>query len=156
MIRRLILIAFLTFAVSESSTASANAAGVKIMTQNLDQGTGDGYIVAAASGAIPGLSVPDAIDLTFAELQAGHLAQRAGLIAGKIAEQKPDLVCLQEVTLWRIGPSPATAVVPIYDQLTFLLVELLKRGQIYYTVAVNTADDVALPGNKIGALRVTS
>jgi endonuclease/exonuclease/phosphatase family metal-dependent hydrolase len=150
------LIPLLIFAVIGWSTAAANAANIKIMTQNMDQGTGEGYIVAAASGAIPDLSVADAVDLTFAELQAGHLSQRAGLIAGKIAEQKPDLVCLQEVTLWRTGPSPTTAAIPVYDQLTFLLMELLKRGQFYYTVAVNTADDVTLPGNKIGALRVTS
>ncbi|MBZ5583213.1 MAG: hypothetical protein LAQ30_13610 [Acidobacteriia bacterium] len=154
MIRKLIVIASLILAVAGYSTAAD--ATVRIMTQNMDQGTGEGYIIAAASGAIPGFTLADAVDLTFAELNAGHLQQRAALLAGKIAEQKPDIVALQEVTLWRIGPTPGTALVPVYDQLTFLLSELLKRGALYSAVAVNTVDDVALPGNKIGALRLTS
>jgi endonuclease/exonuclease/phosphatase (EEP) superfamily protein YafD len=153
---KLTVIALLILASAGLSAGAAGGSTIRIMTQNMDQGTGEGYIVAAASGAIPELSLADAVDLTFAELKEGHLEQRAGLIAGKIAEQDPDIVALQEVTLWRTGPSPAAAVIPVYDQLTFLLLELLKRGEVYYPIAVNTAGDLTLPGNKIGALRVTS
>ncbi len=149
MIRKVVLFGSLILA-----TAGLLVAGdVKIMTQNMDQGTGLGYIVAAASGQ---MTVGDAVDLTYAELNASHLQQRAGLIAGKIAEYAPDIVALQEVTVWWTGPTPALALIPVYDQLTYLLTALYTRGANYYVVAVNTVADFALPGNKIGALRITS
>jgi len=152
MLRKFALLAFLVMAVLAFTSAANAGSTVKIMTQNIDQGTGEGYIVAALFGQMP---LPDAVDLTFAELQASHLKQRAGLIAEQIAAQKPDIVALQEVTLWRTGPDTAHAFTPVYDQLVYLLSDLLKRGVPYVVAGLNTVDDVALPGNRIGALRLT-
>jgi endonuclease/exonuclease/phosphatase family metal-dependent hydrolase len=124
------------------------------MTQNMDAGTDQGYIVAAAMPSPP-FTLPVAVDLTYAELQLSNLEQRAGLLAKQIAEKQPDIVALQEVTLWRTGSSPETATTPLYDQLAFLLSALLAQKVPYDVVAVNTVDDVALPGQQIPALRFT-
>jgi endonuclease/exonuclease/phosphatase family metal-dependent hydrolase len=64
------------------------------------------------------------------------------------------MVALQEVTLWRIGPTPETATQVLYDQLKLLLRALTRHGAAYRVVAVNTLTDLALPGTN-GALRFT-
>lgn len=152
MFRKFATVLFLVLALSWTAAANGSST-VKIMTQNVDQGTGEGYIVGALFGMG---TLPDAVDLTYAELQASHLVERAGLIAGQIAAAKPDLVALQEVTLWRTGPDIKHAFTPVYDQLTYLLWDLLRQGVPYLVVGINTVDDVALAGNQIGALRLTS
>jgi len=138
-------------APARAQTAGGNST-VKIMTQNIDEGTGEGYIVAALFGQLP---LPGAVDLTFAELQASHLQKRASLIAAQIAAQKPDIVTLEEVALWRTGPDTQHAFTPIYDQLEYFVGDLLKLGVPYVVVGINTVEDIALAGNKIGALRLT-
>ncbi|MFN7998721.1 MAG: endonuclease/exonuclease/phosphatase family protein [Bryobacteraceae bacterium] len=152
MFRKLFIAVLLLLAIGRANAGTGDSS-VSIMTQNMDQGTGLGYIVAAAFGQG---TVADAVDLTFAELQASHLSARAELIATKIAEQKPDLVALQEVTLWRIGPDPAHANRPVYDQLAYILKDLMKLRVPYGVVAVNKVDDIALAGNQVHALRITS
>jgi endonuclease/exonuclease/phosphatase family metal-dependent hydrolase len=67
---------------------------------------------------------------------------------------KPDMVALQEVTLWRTGPTPETATHVLYDQLKLLLRALARHGAPYDIVGVNTLTDLALPGIQ-GALRYT-
>jgi len=139
----------LACAVAAMGTASAQ---VKVMTQNIDEGTGEGYIVEALFGAFP---LPGAVDLTFAELQASHLEKRAGLVTAQIAAQKPDIVALQEVALWRTGPDTGHAFTPIYDQLDYYVSDLAKLGVPYVVGGINTAIDITLAGDKIGALRLT-
>jgi endonuclease/exonuclease/phosphatase family metal-dependent hydrolase len=132
---------------SESLTAtSQNEAGVTIMTQNMDAGTDLGFALA--------LGPPEGVDLTFAEIQASNISQRAELLAAKIAAEQPHFAALQEVTLWRTGDTPETATHVLYDQLKLLLRALARHGTPYDIVAVNTLTDLALPGSN-GALRYT-
>lgn len=125
---------------------SAMAQEVTIMTQNMDSGTDLGLALA--------LGVPTGVDLTSAEVLASNIPQRADLLAGKIAEQQPDLVALEEVTLWRTGPTPQTATEVLYDQLELLMSALASHGANYDVVAVNSLTDLALPGSN-AALRYT-
>ncbi|HUP05276.1 MAG TPA: endonuclease/exonuclease/phosphatase family protein [Bryobacteraceae bacterium] len=152
MLRKLGTLTLLSLAAAGWAIAAGGDSTVKIMTQNMDAGTDQSYIVAASLGE---MSLGDAVDLTYAELQASHLDKRAGLLADQIAEQKPDILALEEVTLWRTGPTINTAVIPVYDQLATLLLQLLARGAFYDVVTINTVDDVALPGSKVPALRFT-
>ena len=131
---------------SEALPWGSNEAVVKIMTQNMDAGTDLGFVVA--------LGAPDGVDLTLEEIQASQIPERADLIAAQIAAERPDMVALQEVTLWRIGPTPETATQILYDQLELLLSALARRGTAYEVVAVNRLTDLALPGSN-GALRYT-
>lgn len=157
MFRKLAFLAALTFALDDwAATAHADEnVPVKIMTQNMDAGTDQAYIIGALTGQIP-LSVPSAVDLTFAELQASNLEGRAELLAAQIADRKPEIVGLQEATLWRFGPTPDTATTVLFDQLDQLVSALNALGVPYEIVAVNSLADVALPGDQIGgALRFT-
>jgi endonuclease/exonuclease/phosphatase family metal-dependent hydrolase len=62
---------------------------------------------------------------------------RMKLIAGEIAKAKPDLVGLQEVTLWKTGPKndPAPATNVVVDYLSTIKRELKARGANYRVVA---------------------
>ncbi len=126
---------------------------IKVMTQNMDSGTDLGF-------AFYGLQQPDPrpfIDLTLAEVDASRIPERAADLAAEIASNAPQIVALQEVTLWRTGSTPATATTVRYDQLELLMTALAELGAPYRIVAVNTLSDMALPTTDAGpgALRVT-
>jgi endonuclease/exonuclease/phosphatase family metal-dependent hydrolase len=158
MIRKFAILALLSLAVAGWANAAKPEANPKvtIMTQNMDDGTDQTYIIAVLTGQIPGFPLESAVDLTFAELQASDFAGRAGLLAEQIADRKPELVALQEVALWRFGPTPDTATTVLYDNLELLLLALTNLGVPYDVVAVNRLSDLALSGDQIGgALRFT-
>jgi endonuclease/exonuclease/phosphatase family metal-dependent hydrolase len=126
---------------------------VTIMTRNMDSGTDLGYIVAATDQN----SFVQRMAATLAELQSSNLPQRAARLAAEIGAAMPDLVALQEVTLWRTGPlmqPPATDV--LYDQLDLLLSELAKRNLHYGVVAIQAELDTEAPAPSEGKdLRIT-
>ena len=122
------------------------AATVRIMTQNMDAGTDYHYALD--------LGLPSGVDATLAELQASMIPERAALLGAKIAAELPDLVALEEVSLWRVGPTPLNATQTLYDQLQLLLAALAANGATYQVVMVNNLTDLALPGST-GALRLT-
>jgi endonuclease/exonuclease/phosphatase family metal-dependent hydrolase len=158
MLRKFAVLALFSLAVAGGAAAGHRDedVSVRIMTQNMDDGTDQTYIIAALTGQVPDFSVADAVDLTYAELQASNFKERARLLAANIAEQKPDLVALQEATLWRFGPTPRTATRVLFDQIRLLVAALEKLDVPYDVVAVNHLTDIALPGNQIGgALRFT-
>ena len=157
MFRKFLALALLNLAVAGWAAADDHHrdASVKIMTQNLDDGTDQTYIIAALTGQLP-IPVASAVDLTFAELQASNFEGRAKLLAKQIAHEKPDLVALQEASLWRFGPTPDNATTVLFDPLGLLLSALDKAGAPYDLVAVNNLSDLSLPGDQIGgALRFT-
>jgi endonuclease/exonuclease/phosphatase family metal-dependent hydrolase len=94
------------------------------------------------------------VDLTLAEVVASDIPQRANQLAARIAAEKPDIVGLQEVGLWRFGFTPATANFVLYDQLEILLATLRFHGVSYRAAAVNNLTDLALPAT-VGAIRFT-
>jgi endonuclease/exonuclease/phosphatase family metal-dependent hydrolase len=145
MVLGVIFFALVVFS-SESLPCRWDETPVKIMTQNMYAGTSLGFALA--------LGPPEGVDLTLAEIQASNIPQRADLLARKIARERPDMVALQEVTLWRVGPTPETATHVLYDQLKLLRRALVRHGAPYEVVAVNTLTDLALPGTK-RALRYT-
>lgn len=133
--------------------AAQQAPTIKIMTQNMDAGTDLGF-------ALFGLGQPDPrpyVDLTLMEVDASDIPARATYLAAEIADQKPHIVALQEVTLWRTGPTIETATTVRYDQLELLTTALQSLGAHYRVVAVNTLSDIALPttADGPGALRIT-
>ena len=115
---------------------------VTVMTRNVDAATDLGYIFAATDEA----SFARGMAATWAELHSSNFKQRAARLAAEIEAAAPDLIALQEVTLWRVGPllsPPATTV--LYDQLDLLLSELAKRDLHYGVVAVQTEVDAEAP-----------
>jgi endonuclease/exonuclease/phosphatase family metal-dependent hydrolase len=123
------------------------------MTRNMDSGTDLGYIFGATDqdSFIKGMAA------TVLEIQASNLPHRAAFLAGEIGAAMPDLIALQEVSLWRFGAMmqpPATNI--LYDQLDELMTELGKRSLHYGVVAVQTEMDTEAPAPSYNAdLRLT-
>jgi endonuclease/exonuclease/phosphatase family metal-dependent hydrolase len=152
MVRRLLIAALVIFAFAGWASAAGKGSTVTILTQNMDAGTDQSYIVAAAQGYLdPAL----AVDLTFAELQLGNLPGRAAALAARIANSKPDLVALQECTLWRAALTAGAPLATLYDQLAILRAALATLGAPYDVVAINSLNELTLPGRRIAALSFT-
>lgn len=153
MLRTLRAAALIFIACFATVTFAEKNPVIKVMTQNMDAGTDLGF-------AIYGLGQQDPrpfIDLTLAEVDASNIPARASGLAAEIAAQLPQIVSLQEVTLWRTGATPETATTVRYDQLQLLMSALDAAGAHYRVVAVNTLTDIALPTteNGPGAVRFT-
>lgn len=136
-----------TFAQSPDDTAH-----LSVMTQNMDSGTDLKLVIGQLLGYFPpGVGV----ELTYDEILSAKIPQRAELLARSVAEKKPELLALQEATLWRTGTSVQTATTVLFDQLQLLLTDLASAGVPYDIVAVNSLTDVALPKISGGAVRFT-
>jgi endonuclease/exonuclease/phosphatase family metal-dependent hydrolase len=153
MFRRVLTSAIVVLVWMATTSAAQQNTYLKIMTQNMDAGTDLGY-------ALYGLQQPDPrpyIDLTLAEVQASGIPARASDLAMEIATENPHLVALQEVTLWRTGPTTDDATNVLYDQLQLLMTALAADGAHYQVVAVNPLTDIVAPttAEGPGALRFT-
>ncbi|MBQ0897687.1 endonuclease/exonuclease/phosphatase family protein [Micromonospora sp. U56] len=84
----------------------------------------------------------------FSHVGLVNFPARAKLLAREITENKPDLVGLQEVALWRTGTfgdlaAPATDV--RYDYLALLMGELSRSGHPYDIAVVQAEADLEAP-----------
>ncbi|MDR5729471.1 MAG: endonuclease/exonuclease/phosphatase family protein [Terriglobia bacterium] len=153
MLRKIRAAALILTACLATLSAAQQNPTIKVMTQNMDAGTDLGF-------ALYGLQQPDPrpyIDLTLAEVDASGIPERATYLAREIASQKPQIISLQEVTLWRTGPTPETATTVRYDQLQLLMSALADLDASYRVVEVNNLTDIALPTTSAGpgAVRFT-
>jgi endonuclease/exonuclease/phosphatase family metal-dependent hydrolase len=92
------------------------------------------------------------------EVEHNDFPTRAVGLAEEILEQGPDLVGLQEVALWRVGPvnpnfleDGPTATTVKYDYLQELLDELNAGGTQYEVVVVQPEFDFEVPANTEGS-----
>jgi endonuclease/exonuclease/phosphatase family metal-dependent hydrolase len=109
--------------------AAAQARDVTVMTRNVYLGA-DLIPLATA----PADQFQHAASGVFASVVAGDPDGRMRLIAGEIAHAKPDLVGLQEISLWRTGATnPASTV--RYDFAAAILARL-KQLHAGYRLAV--------------------
>ena len=133
-----------------SMAASRNT--ITIMSRNMDAGTDFNYIL----GAVDESSFIQGVAATLDEIKASGIPQRADRLAEEIAATTPDLIGLQEVTLWRTGPLGAAATDILYDQLDLLLAALAKRNLHYGIVAIQAVVDTEAPVPTAGlTLRLT-
>jgi endonuclease/exonuclease/phosphatase family metal-dependent hydrolase len=103
---------------------------VAVMTQNMDAGTDLGYLFK-----VPHLL--NAASLTYGEVLNSNIPRHAALLARIIARLQPDLISLQEVTLWQTFSADLKTSV-LYDQLDLLLKELKKLNRPYKVVISQT------------------
>jgi hypothetical protein len=127
---------------------------VNVMTRNL-------YLGADLGPAIGAPSLEAFVAATgqiLREVTANDFPTRAKGLAQEILSEKPDLVGLQEVALWRTGPpslapvlsGEPTATTVRYDYLQLLL-EQLNKGKIQYEVVVSQNEfDLEAPGDENG------
>jgi endonuclease/exonuclease/phosphatase family metal-dependent hydrolase len=160
--RKLAVILAAVAAVTAIAVPAANAAGtpkgqVKVMTRNL-------YLGADLNRALDDnntseLAIDAATILQF--VRDNNFPLRAKELAKEIVQNKPDLVGLQEVALWRrdtiANPSPPPNVPPYadgpltpattvdYDFLGSLMKQIKKQGGDYRVVRVQREADVEVP-----------
>jgi endonuclease/exonuclease/phosphatase family metal-dependent hydrolase len=143
-----VTLALLAGCGSDDNPPPSGSSGLKVMTRNL-------YLGADLTPAFGASSVAQVVAATtsiWTMVQANDFTDRARALAAEIVAQQPDLVGLQEVSLWRTqtpsdsitgGTTPATTVV--YDYLELLLAELRARGLTYTAVATVDLTDIELP-----------
>jgi endonuclease/exonuclease/phosphatase family metal-dependent hydrolase len=142
----LMLLVGLAYQSALRARADQNENTAKIMTQNVDAGTDFGYFAGVSSLQ----AFLQGVELTYDEITLGsNIALRAAQLASEIASNRPALVGLQEVTLWRTGPLHVSSTPPspsaptiLYDQLDLLLNALPNQ---YMAIAVQTLTDVEVP-----------
>jgi hypothetical protein len=102
--------------------------------------------------AVPPEQIPFAVAQAWADVQSTNFPERAEAIADRVAAERPHLIGLQEVSLFRtqspgdflIGnPTPATDVA--LDFLEVLMDALAARGLDYAPVAITTNFDLEVP-----------
>jgi endonuclease/exonuclease/phosphatase family metal-dependent hydrolase len=120
-----------------------------VANQNLYLG-GDIFLVVQAPDA-QGAAV--AAWQVWNAVRATNFPARAPLIASNIASLNPDVIGLQEVSLWRTGPAAVcagadptapTASVVEYDFLTLLLTALQAKGLEYEVAQLTQSLDAEL------------
>jgi endonuclease/exonuclease/phosphatase family metal-dependent hydrolase len=147
----LLIAALLAVPAAAEAKKPAKTAKVKVMTRNL-------YLGADLT---PGVQAKDLQGLVTAagvilnQVDQNVFPTRAKGLAGEIKQQKPDLVGLQEVALWRTGPCtesplPPKATEVRYDYLKSLLDELNKGKKLYRTVIAQPEFDFEVYANTDG------
>jgi Endonuclease/Exonuclease/phosphatase family len=151
----LVVLALVAGALGSSARATdAAAAGphrgkskakVTVMTRNLFLGTELQPLFGASS--LPALF--GAVATGYAQMEATNFPERAQALADEIVTERPDLVALQEATLYRTdtpADGPATPAETVtYDFLRLLLDALEGQGSSYEVVAAVTGTDAELP-----------
>ena len=124
--------ALVALAVPSTQAAKKKTTDVTFMTRNLFLGA-DLIPLATTKGEEFERAAGNLLNTVKATDPDGRMK----LVAGEIAKAKPDLVGLQEVTLWKTGPKndPAPANAVVIDYLATLKRELAARGASYRVVA---------------------
>ncbi|MGW5364515.1 endonuclease/exonuclease/phosphatase family protein [Actinopolymorpha pittospori] len=134
------LVGALMFALGPAAAAHDDRqTQVRVMTQNMYVGADLGVLFEARTPR----EFAAAVTLVYQQLLASDPAERAAAVAREIAQNKPDLVALQEADIVRTGQPPATNVES--DQLKALLAALDRLGLHYETVAIVPEQDVEAP-----------
>jgi endonuclease/exonuclease/phosphatase family metal-dependent hydrolase len=136
---------------------------ISVMTYNLYLGTDITPLVTIQSPD----EVPTVAAALWANIQASNFPERAQVLADKIMAGSPDLVALQEVTLYRRqipsdyqpGDALPNATEVVLDFLDVLMAELAARGGDYVVVGESPNVDAELPvadgNNGVFDLRLT-
>jgi endonuclease/exonuclease/phosphatase family metal-dependent hydrolase len=146
--RALVIGSVLVALLSSCVAAVAGGTPITLMTQNLYLGTGLGDAFAATSW--PELAAAGSRD--WARVLAADFPTRAGVLADEIVRARPDVVALQEVSLWRdqtpsdvqTHPAPNATHVAL-DYLAILLRALHSRGVPYTAAVTATGADLEFP-----------
>jgi endonuclease/exonuclease/phosphatase family metal-dependent hydrolase len=116
-----------------------------VMTRNLYVGSSYEHALSATNPA----GFVEGVSTIWANVRHGNFPARAKAIADEIAAKPPDVVGLQEVSLFRTSVGSASPVVA-FDYLAILLDELASRGAAYTPATVSTGFDVTAPAIEDG------
>jgi endonuclease/exonuclease/phosphatase family metal-dependent hydrolase len=138
---RVITSVLLVLACTAAFAAPDHGTPIKVMTRNLYQGTD----FTEAMGSTDFIDLLKNVTLTINNVRATNPPARMAAVAQEIADQEPDLVALQEATVWQTGPSLMQYTTE-FDPVQLLLTNLAALKQPYKVVTVYTGFDFASPG----------
>ena len=124
-----------------ANTAPKSDRPLVVVTHNMYLGTDFGPILGASS--FPEFA--NAVANAYVEVQQSNIPERAEAIAKEIGLQRPELVGLQEVSIWRTGPFGGPANSVTFDALQSLLEALAARQLHYAPVAIVTEFEAEAP-----------
>lgn len=144
--------ASLLLAIPAAAEAKPNPK-LTVMSRNLFLGAN----LLPLATSRPGEEFEKAAGKVYADVQATEADERMKLVAKEIVSAKPDLVGLQEVTLWRTGPKgdPAPAKDVQIDYLASLRKALEAEGASYRVVADQRTLDLEGPTDRGFDVRFT-
>lgn len=134
------------------SSVFAGNPKIKTMTRNLYLGADISKVVEAALNPYPnpdGLDIPRAVKTVFEDMQNSNFPERAEALADEIALFEPDVVGLQEVSIY-CKQTPATAAPANLEtdlEIDFFSVlnDALEARGMYYTAFIKTNADLEIP-----------
>ncbi len=143
-------------ATAKDNPSNGSAVVAKVQTYNM-------YFGADLTPLFSGQDPIPAATAIWNEMQASRIPERAQAVAEIIAEQAPDLVGLQEVSVWSSAPvtytppatfTPTGGFVTEHDALALLLADLADLGMPYQVVVKNRnfSNDPATPGAQVPPL----
>jgi endonuclease/exonuclease/phosphatase family metal-dependent hydrolase len=155
-----VVAALLPAGAAQGSGAASGRPELTVMTRNLYLGTGLTNILLATTPP----DVVTAVTHDWANVVATDFRTRARALAEEIRRAGPDVVGLQEVSLWRdqtpsdiLSPQGTVAGAPtpnaahvVYDFLAILRAQLVARGIPYVPVSTSTNADVESPRASAG------
>lgn len=128
---------------------------IRVMTRNVYVGDDIESVLTAPD---PNL-IPFLVAQSFADVQATNFFERAEALADEIQADRPHLIGLQEVSLFRVQSpgdflvgNPQSAETVVLDYLQILLDALSARGLSYAVAAVSTNFDFEVPMVTAGGL----
>jgi Endonuclease/Exonuclease/phosphatase family len=125
-------------------------AKVDVMTRNLYLGADLGPAIAAPT---PGQAYTAVGDI-YENMVDMNFNTRAKLLANEIEADKPELIGLQEVSMWRRDDvpdaTPLDSTEVVYDYLELLLDELDRRGLNYTPAVIQQEADLEFPADVRG------
>ena len=146
-----LLIMAVVAALLPPGTAAGTAGGpeLTVMTRNLYLGTAlDNTVTATTPGALIAAATQDWLNVV-----ANDFPTRARALADEIPQARPDVLALQEVSLWRDqtpGDIVSGTITPnaghvVYDFLAILRADLAARHVPYVAESVSTNADAEAP-----------
>ena len=100
---------------------------LNVMTRNMFIGTDFGPILTATTFD----QFASEVAIAYLHVQQSNIPERAAALAKEIRAKQPDLVGLQEASIWRTGPLFGAATTVTYDALQSLLDELAARTALH-------------------------
>lgn len=118
-----------------SSAPRARTPTLTVMTRNLYLGTN---LLPLATTA-PGAPFDRAVNQALASVEATNPVARMRMVAREIADAHPDLVGLQEATIWGTGPAGGHPTHVLVDYVKVIMAELGRLHAGYRLVASHLA-----------------
>ena len=133
-----------------AADAAKKPAKPDVMTRNLYLGADLGPAIAAPTAGEAYTAVGD----IYENMVDMNFNARAKLLANEIEASSPELIGLQEVSMWRrddvVDATPLDSTEVVYDYLELLLDELDRRGLKYTPAVVQQEADLEFPADVVG------